>query len=83
MRGFVFRILFLFLISGALAQDIQVNRQNKTIAVTADESVTADPEVAVLAIGYHNYAPNPGLGRCKTMFAPAMQSLRPTCSRCE
>jgi uncharacterized protein YggE len=38
------------------AQDIQVNRQNKTIAVTADESVTADAEVAVLAIGYHNYA---------------------------
>jgi uncharacterized protein YggE len=37
-------------------QEIQVNRQNKTIAVTADESVTADAEVAVLAIGYHNYA---------------------------
>jgi uncharacterized protein YggE len=39
----------------ALGQDIQINRQNKTIAVTADESVTADAEVAVLAIGYHNY----------------------------
>lgn len=39
------------------AQDIQVNRQNKTIAVTADESITADAEVAVLSIGYHNYAP--------------------------
>jgi uncharacterized protein YggE len=39
----------------AFAQDIQVNRQNKTIAVTAEESVTADAEVAVLAIGYHNY----------------------------
>jgi uncharacterized protein YggE len=43
-------------ISGLLlAQDIQVNRQNKTISVTADESATADAEVAVLAIGYHNY----------------------------
>jgi uncharacterized protein len=41
-----------------LAQDIQVNRQNKTIAVTAEESITADAEVAVLAIGYHNYAPS-------------------------
>jgi hypothetical protein len=41
----------------ALSQDIQINRQNKTIAVTADESTTADAEVAVLAIGYHNYAP--------------------------
>src|SRR5271169_203391 len=38
------------------AQDIQVNRQNKTIAVTADESVTSDAEVAMLEIGYHDYA---------------------------
>jgi uncharacterized protein YggE len=37
------------------AQDIQVNRQNKTIAVTADESTTANAEVALLTIGYHNY----------------------------
>ncbi|MGA9527035.1 MAG: SIMPL domain-containing protein [Terriglobales bacterium] len=37
------------------AQDIQVNRQNKTIAVTADDSVTADAEVALVEIGYHNY----------------------------
>lgn len=43
-------------ISALFAQDIQVNRQNKTIAVTAEESVTADAEVAVLEIGYHNYA---------------------------
>ena len=53
------RFLFTFAvvaISGLLlAQDIQVNRQNKTISVTADESATADAEVAVLAIGYHNY----------------------------
>ena len=48
-------LLFLTL-AVANAQDIQVNRQNKTIAVTADESVTVDPEVAVLEIGYHNYA---------------------------
>jgi hypothetical protein len=40
------------------AQDIQVNRQNKTIAVTADDSIMADTEVAVLSIGYHNYAPS-------------------------
>lgn len=45
----------LLLATSVLGQDIQVNRQNKTIAVTADESVTADAEVAVLAIGYHNY----------------------------
>jgi uncharacterized protein YggE len=54
------KVVWLALLSYALAasaQDIQVNRQNKTIAVTADDSVTADAEVAVLAIGYHNYAP--------------------------
>ena len=37
------------------AQEIQVSRQNKTIAVTAEESVAADPEVAVVMIGYHSY----------------------------
>lgn len=52
-------VLAVILLSACLAfaQDIQVNRQNKTIAVTADESVTADAEVATLEIGYHNYAP--------------------------
>lgn len=44
-----------------LAQDIQVSQQNKTIAVTAEESTSADAEVAVLAIGYHNYAPSQDL----------------------
>lgn len=43
-------------ISAMLSQEISVNRQNKTIAVTADESVTADAEIAVVEIGYHNYA---------------------------
>jgi uncharacterized protein YggE len=43
-------------ITGSLfGQDIQVNRQNKTIAVTAEESATADAEIAVLEIGYHDF----------------------------
>jgi len=52
-------LLVAFVLANAclMAQDIQVNRQNKTIAVTADESVTADAEAAVLEIGYHNYGP--------------------------
>src|SRR5947207_7898083 len=37
-------------------QEIQVNRQNKTIAVTSEDSITADAEVAVVVIGYLNYA---------------------------
>lgn len=51
--------LFSVLVVAAIcqSQDIQVNRQNKTIAVTADYTLTADAEVAELAIGYHNYAP--------------------------
>jgi len=47
----------IFLSVICLSQEIQVNRQNKTIAVTADESVTADAEVAVISIGYRNYGP--------------------------
>lgn len=55
MRFLLFAITVIAITGSLLAQDIQVNRQNKTIAVTADESTTADAEIAVLAIGYHNY----------------------------
>lgn len=55
MRRFFFTIVIVASTGLLLAQDIQVNRQNKTISVTADESATADAEVAVLTIGYHNY----------------------------
>ncbi|HUO25446.1 MAG TPA: SIMPL domain-containing protein [Candidatus Aquilonibacter sp.] len=48
---FVLGSVFLF------SQDIQVNRQNKTIAITADESVSADAEVAEIEIGFHNFGP--------------------------
>jgi uncharacterized protein len=56
MKQFLFALTVLSTVL-ASAQEIQVNRQNKTIAVTAEESATADAEVAVLDIGYHNYAP--------------------------
>jgi uncharacterized protein len=57
MKHSGFSIAFL-LCAGTLllGQDIQVNRQNKTIGVTSEESVSADAEVAVLTIGYKNYA---------------------------
>ena len=50
--------LFLILAGTASlpAQDVQVSRQNKTISVTAEESVLADAEIATLAFGYQNYA---------------------------
>ena len=57
MKRFLVTLAVIAITGSLLAQDIQVNRQNKTISVTADESATADAEVAVLAIGYHNYGP--------------------------
>jgi uncharacterized protein YggE len=41
----------------AFSQQILVNRQNKTIAITAEKSVSVDPEVATITVGYQNYAP--------------------------
>ena len=55
MKRFLFTIAVTAITGSLLAQDIQVNRQNKTIAVTAEESTTADAEIAVLEIGYHNF----------------------------
>jgi uncharacterized protein len=42
----------------ANAQTIQVNKENKTIAVTATDQATADPEVAVIDIGFQTFAPD-------------------------
>jgi len=41
----------------AFGQQITVNRQNKTIAITADDTVSVDPEVATITVGYYDYAP--------------------------
>ncbi len=41
----------------AFSQQIQVNRQNRTIAITAEDSVSVDPEVATITVGYQNFAP--------------------------
>jgi len=40
----------------ALAQGIQINKDNRTISVTASATVEVEPEIAVIEIGYHNYA---------------------------
>lgn len=40
----------------AAAQQIAVNRDNKTIAITAEDSVSVDPEIAVVVVGYENFA---------------------------
>ncbi len=41
----------------ASAQSVQVNRENRTIAVTITETVEVDPDVAIVQIGYHNFGP--------------------------
>ncbi len=41
----------------AVGQQILVNRQNKTIAITAEDSVSVDPEVATITLRFQNYAP--------------------------
>jgi uncharacterized protein YggE len=42
----------------AQAQTIQVNKDNKTIAITATDQATADPDVAVVSIGFQTFAPD-------------------------
>ena len=52
-------LLFLALsfASIASAQGIQINKENRTISVTASDSIEVEPEIAVIEIGYHNYGP--------------------------
>ncbi len=46
----------LYGLSCAQAQDVQVNRANKTIQVTASTTLRVDPEIAQLRFGFKNYA---------------------------
>jgi uncharacterized protein len=43
--------------SNASAQDVHVSPTNRTIAVTASETLRVDPDLALAHVGYHNYAP--------------------------
>lgn len=53
---FVGATLALSLVPFVTGQDVQVSRENKTIAVTTDEELVVDAELAILRIGYLNYA---------------------------
>ena len=48
-------ILLLGSIQAAVAQEVEVARSNKTIEVTATESIEVEPEVALIRVGYENY----------------------------
>jgi uncharacterized protein YggE len=43
--------------SNASAQDVQVSPTNRTIAVTASETLRLDPDLTIAHVGYHNYGP--------------------------
>jgi uncharacterized protein len=50
--------LFLFLAAASIvsAQQITISKENRTIAVTTDDTATADADTAVVHIGFQNYA---------------------------
>lgn len=41
-----------------MAQDVQVNRENKTVAVTTAETLELEPEYGIVKLGFHHFAPS-------------------------
>lgn len=52
-------LLFTAVLATAQAQTIQVNKDNRTIAITATDQVTVDADSATVHIGFQVYAPDP------------------------
>ncbi len=46
------------LASGSFAQTIQINRENKTIAISTTDEATATADIAAITVGYEVYAPS-------------------------
>jgi uncharacterized protein YggE len=58
MKSYVLAFaVFTALVAGSAgtAQQIQVNRENRTLAVTVTETVEVQPEIALIPIGIHPY----------------------------
>jgi uncharacterized protein len=63
MKSTLPRLTYLFALCATIAstlpaQTIQVNQNNRTISVTATEKATADPDVAIVTVGYLVYSPD-------------------------
>lgn len=63
MKNSMIRPIYLFALLTVFticlpAQTIQVNQNNRTIAVTATDKATADPDVAIVTVGYLIYSPD-------------------------
>jgi uncharacterized protein YggE len=58
MARFAFALIYSFLTLGLTvsAQTIQVSRENKTIYVTSEGEARAEPEIAILTLGYHAWS---------------------------
>src|SRR4051794_35978110 len=56
MRKLGLCAVLLLLSSAAYPQAVQVNKENKTIAITAEDEVSVDADMAIVSIGYDNYA---------------------------
>jgi len=58
MRLWIAAGIFLGTAAMATAQAIQVNKENRTIAITADDKASASADVATVSIGFTLYAPD-------------------------
>ncbi len=60
--GSVFSVGMVFCAASLLsAQTIQVNQNNRTIAVNVSDAAKADADMATVHIGFEVYAPDAGL----------------------
>lgn len=51
-----FLMVFFLSVSVVSAQQITVSKENRTIAITTDDTATADADTAVVHVGFQNYA---------------------------
>lgn len=57
--GIVIAVLVFFLtIACAYSQEIQVNKNNRTLAITASDSASAMADIAMVHVGFATYAPD-------------------------
>lgn len=53
-------VLTAIFVGAASAQTIQINRENKTIAISTTDEATATADIAAITVGYEAYAPDSG-----------------------
>jgi len=57
MRTLIYAALAVLLaVPSALAQDVQVSRDNKSVAVTTAETLELEPDYGIVKLSFHNFA---------------------------